>query len=155
MERIARTAGVGKDAIYRRWGSKEELVRHLLTVLADEHVEVRLHDEPAYALFLFLQDIVGLNSHSNFGPIVAGLVGEAARTPSLASAFRDFWAERRQVAATLLERAIEPNEDPEEVEQLLDHLLGPVYYRMLLTGDPIDDEYLWALVSSLPLRHQP
>lgn len=155
MERIARAAGVGKDAIYRRWDSKESLVRHLLTVLADEHVPARTHEEPAYALFLFLQDIVGLNSRSNFGGIVAGLVGESSRNQTMADGFRSFWRERRTVAAGLLRRALDPSTTPAEIEHHLDHLLGPIYYRMLLTGEPITDEYLWELVTDLPLQDQP
>ena len=30
--------------------------------------------------------------------------------------------------------------------EILDHVLGPIYYRLLLSGDPIDDEYLWDLI---------
>jgi hypothetical protein len=33
---------------------------------------------------------------------------------------------------------------------ILDHILGPFYYRLLLTGDPVDDEYLWDLIGTIP-----
>ena len=37
-----------------------------------------------------------------------------------------------------------------ELEVTLDDTLGPIYYRLLLTGAPVDDEYLWDLIVSLP-----
>lgn len=149
MDEIARTAGVGKDTLYRRWGSKELLVQHLLTVLASENVPVPVEDDPSFALFVFLQDIVRLNTKSDFGAIVAGVVGESARNPRLAGAFRQFWDERRELAADMVRRIVEEPATDQDIDRILDHILGPIYYRLLLTGDRIDDEYLWELVLSV------
>jgi AcrR family transcriptional regulator len=146
MEEIARTAGVGKDTLYRRWKSKEELVQHLLSVLAAESVPVPAEDDPRYALFVFLQDIVHLNQQSDFGGIVAGIVGESARNPELAAAFRQFWSERRSVAAQIVTRIVDPVTSDQEIEWILDQILAPIYYRLLLTGGPLDDESLWDLI---------
>lgn len=150
MDEIARTAGVGKDTLYRRWDSKESLVRTLLSVMADEYVPVPADDDPGYALFCFLQDIVRVNTQSEFGAIVAGVVGESTRNPTLASAFHDFWLERRRVAGVLVRQIVGPDPGNAEVQRLLDHVLGPIYYRLLLTGTEVTDEYLWDLVVSLP-----
>lgn len=150
MDEIARTAGVGKDTLYRRWESKGHLVRHLLTVLADENVPVPAEDEPRYALFVFLQEIVRFNAHSDFGAIVAGLVGESARNAELASAFHDFWGERRRIAGELIRDIVDPSTSEVEIERILDHVVGPIYYRLLLTGDAVTDEYLWDLVTAVP-----
>jgi len=150
MDEIARTAGVGKDTLYRRWKSKELLVQHLLTVLAAENDPVPADDDPRYSLFVFLQDVVRLNTRSDFGAILAGIVGESARNPGLAAAFHQFWGERRRVAGDLVRRIVNPHTSNQEIDRILDHVLGPIYYRLLLSGDPIDDEYLWDLVISLP-----
>lgn len=150
MEEIARTAGVGKDTLYRRWKSKEALAQHVLTVLAAENVPVPADDDPTYALFVFLQDIVRLNTRSDFGAILAGIVGESARNPKLATAFHEFWAERRSIAAGLVRRIVAPETPDEKISRILDHVLGPIYYRLLLSGDPIDDAYLWELILGIP-----
>jgi AcrR family transcriptional regulator len=150
MEKIARTAGVGKDTLYRRWRSKEELVRHLLTVLAEETVPVPDLDDPHYALFVFLQDIVRANRSSDLGPIIAGVVGESKRNENLAEGFRSFWADRRNKAAGLVRGILPADTTDELLDRTLDHILGPIYYRLLLTGAPLDDEYLWDLVVSVP-----
>jgi AcrR family transcriptional regulator len=146
MEEIARTAGVGKDTLYRRWKSKETLVQHLLAVLAAENVPVPVDDDPRYALFVFLQDIVRLNVLSDFGAIVAGIVGESARNPDMARAFRQFWSERRSIAGDIVRRIVDPATPDGEIDRILDHVLGPIYYRLLLSGSPISDEYLWDLI---------
>lgn len=150
MEEIARQAGVGKDTLYRRWRSKEALVQHLLTVLATQNVPVPADDDPRYALFVFLQDIVRLNASSDFGAILAGIVGESARNRDLATTFRQFWRERRSIAAELVRRIADPTTSDGEIAHILDRILAPIYYRLLLTGDPLDDEYLWDLVVEVP-----
>src|SRR5689334_12752493 len=40
MEHVAARAGVGKAAIYRRWGSKQALAQELLVGLAGPHIAV-------------------------------------------------------------------------------------------------------------------
>jgi AcrR family transcriptional regulator len=150
MEEIARRAGVGKDTLYRRWKSKEALVQHLLTELASQNVPIPAAEDPKYALFVFLQDIVRLNTQSDFGAIIAGIVGESSRNPDLATAFQRFWSERRAIAAGLVRNIVGPTTTDEEIEQILDHTLGPIYYRLLITGDQLDEEYLWDLVVDIP-----
>ena len=150
MDEIARTAGVGKDTLYRRWKSKEMLVQHLLTVLSTENAPVPESDDPRYALFVFVQDIVRLNTRSDFGAILAGIVGESARNPELATAFHQFWSERRSIAGGIVRRIVDPATSDREIGRILDHVLGPIYYRLLLSGDPIDDEYLWDLIIEVP-----
>ena len=150
MDEIARRAGVGKDTLYRRWKSKEDLVRHLLTVLSEQSVPVPQLEDPRYALFVFLQDIVRANRNSDLGPLIAGIVGESARNERLAEGFQHFWSERRALAAGLV-REIAPAATTEaEIELMLDHILGPIYYRLLLTGADVDDEYLWDLIVAIP-----
>jgi AcrR family transcriptional regulator len=147
MDAIARTAGVGKDTLYRRWDSKQALVIQLLTAMADHHVPFReVDDDPAYALFLFLRDIVRVNVDTGLGAVIAGVVGEAGRNPDLAAAFHQFWHERREVSARVVRPVVGPSTGDDELERILDHLLGSIYYRLLLTGDPVDDEHLWQLV---------
>ncbi len=150
MEEIARTAGVGKDTLYRRWKSKELLVQHLLTVLSAENAPVPEDEDPRYALFVFLQNIVRLNTRSDFGAILAGIVGESARNPALATAFQQFWSERRSIAGSIVRRIVDTDTPDKEIDRILDHILGPIYYRLLLSGDPIDDEYLWDLIVEVP-----
>ncbi|MGA9278987.1 TetR/AcrR family transcriptional regulator [Ilumatobacter sp.] len=156
MDAIAQTAGVGKDTLYRRWSSKVQLVRHLLTVLADEGIPSRPPDpDPRFGLFIFLQDLVRLNTRSDFGAVVAGVIGESARNPQLADVFHSFWAERRRSSADLVRDVVGPEASADDIDRHVDQIVGPVYYRLLLSGDEITDEYLWDLVATLPWPDDP
>ena len=109
---------------------------------------------PLSSLFVFLQHIRKVNVDTALGPIIAGVVGESARNERLAEGFQQFWRERRAIPADLVRRIAESTTTDDEVEVILDHILGPFYYRLLLTGDPVDDEYLWDLIGTIPWSPQ-
>ena len=150
MDEIARQAGVGKDTLYRRWKSKDDLVLHVLTALSEQQVPVPQLDDPRFALFVFLQDIVRVNLKSEIGPIISGIVGESGRNKRLAAGFERYWKRRRAIPAVMIRQIVPEATTNQEVELMLDHILGPIYYRILLTGAPVDDEYLWELIGTIP-----
>lgn len=151
MEEIAKSAGVGKDTLYRRWPSKTPLVIELLDRLARDAVRpTPLEIDPYFNLFVYLKDVVRLNRATDFAEIVAGLVGESARNPELAQSFQAFWRRRRGIAAPLVRDVLGPEATDDEVALQLDRLLGPIYMRLMFTGDEITDEFLWNLVAAIP-----
>lgn len=155
MDEVARRASVGKDTIYRRWPSKAALVRDAISRMAEEQVPVPDSGDPRADLTTYLNEIVQFTTAGGFGRIVAGLVGEASRNPQLAGAFHDFWSARRDTAASLLVRALEPADagDAGDLELQLDLLLAPIYYRLLLSGGPLDEDLIERLVSRAIAGH--
>ncbi len=151
MEEIAKLARVGKDTLYRRWSTKEQLALDLVDTLARDAVRPSPIDpDPRLTLFMFVKDIVRLFRTTDFGALVAGMVGEAARNDDLAEHFADFWQRRRAIAASLVRDVLGPRADHDDLEAILDDLLGPIYYRLLLTRVDVTDEYLWDLVVAIP-----
>jgi AcrR family transcriptional regulator len=151
MEEIAKQAGVGKDTLYRRWSSKEQLAVDLIDTMAREAVKPAAVDpDPRLNLLVYVKDIVRLNVDSGFGALIAGMVGEAARNDDLAESFRAFWQRRRSVAATLVRDIVGPSVGGDEFELVLDRVLAPIYYRLLLTREPITEEFLWDLITRIP-----
>lgn len=150
MEEVARRAGVGKDTLYRRWHSKEAMVRGAIARMAAEEVKVPDTGSLDGDLRAYLRSIVRLLTRSDFGRIVAGLVGEASRNPELGVVFRAFWASRRKVAKEVALRAgdgrpaVDVNEDV-----LIDLLVGPIYYRLLISGAPLSPAYIDRLVDAV------
>ena len=75
------------------------------------------------------------------------LVADRARIPELAAQQRALVHEKRRRHHTVIERAIDRGELRADVdaELVIDAVVGPVFYRFLVSGAPIDDDYLDAL----------
>jgi AcrR family transcriptional regulator len=147
VDEIARRARAGKDTLYRRWPSKVALVIDAIDSLAAEQVLVPDTGELRQDLLSFVTDSIDLLT-TDFGRIVAGLVGEATRNPELAEAFHGFWASRRRAGRQLLERAMSRGElrPDTNLELGLDLVLGPVFYRLLVSGAALDRGFAGELV---------
>jgi AcrR family transcriptional regulator len=151
---VAARAGVGKGAIYRRYGSKDELVTAAIAALVSEQIVVPdtglTHDD----LLVLMREAVEVYRGSGAGRLMPNLVGAMAQKPELAKAVReDFLAGRRAALSEVLRRGIERGDlRPDlDVELALDVLGGPLFYRLLITGGPID-ERLAEGVADLVLR---
>ena len=67
----------------------------------------------------------------------------------MAAASRQFWAERLDLDRTILQRARDRGEiGSAEAHQrpVIEALLGPLYFRLLVTGAPLDDEFIEGVV---------
>lgn len=136
IERVARHAGVGKPAIYRRWKSKAEMVFAL--VFHDVDLPQRPDSGSLAGDFsLIVRDLmIGWAS-----PIarltLPGLIGDLAGDPELVSRFAEtFNARERELLGELLERAVRRGEltsapDPAETHMML---IGPVFIWLFCYG---------------------
>ncbi|MNC23445.1 hypothetical protein D3C75_714730 [compost metagenome] len=67
----------------------------------------------------------------------------------LAEAYRTrYFQPRRLEARLLMERGVQRGElkDNLDIEVVTDLIYGPIFYRLLVTGQPIDDAYVQQLV---------
>jgi AcrR family transcriptional regulator len=151
MDEVARRAGVGKDTLYRRHKSKVELVRNVIGRLSEE--EIRIPHTGSYEedVRTYIRSVVRLLSKSDVGLVVAGLVGEAARNPELAQAFRAFWKGRRETAKEVL---LPPSQDDRRTthldqEVLIDLVLGAIHHRLLISGATLGPRFVDELVDAV------
>lgn len=150
MGGVAAQAGVAKTTIYRRWPSKDHLVASLITkMLAD----VPLPDTGGLDkdLTALVTDITtALEALPGARGLVAELVAAAARHPDLGETIRAMWRSRRQGTFQLLRGAIRRGElrADTDLELLVDQLVAPLYYRLLITGDPISPAYAATVVKA-------
>lgn len=153
-EDVAARAGVGKGAIYRRYGSKDELVAAAVDALVSEEIALPDTGSTRGDLLALMREAVELYSGSLQGRLMPNLIGAMAQKPELARAVRDgFLAARRATLGEVLRRGVERGDlRPDlDFELALDVLGGPLFYRLLVTGGPID-ERLAAGVADLILR---
>jgi AcrR family transcriptional regulator len=140
---VAARAGVGKGAIYRRYGSKDELVTSAIGALVGEQIVVPNTGSTRSDLVLLMREAVELYRGSLAGRLMPNLIGAMAQKPALARAVREgFLAGRRQALGEVLRRGIERGDlrHDLDLELALDVLGGPLFYRLLITGGPIDEQ---------------
>jgi AcrR family transcriptional regulator len=153
-EDVAVRAGVGKGAIYRRYPSKDALVTAAIGALVDEEIQVPDTGSTRSDLLALMGEAVELYRGSLPGRLMPSLVSAMAQRPELARAVRDgFLAGRRAALMHVLRRGIERGElrSDLDLEFALDVFGGPLFYRLLITGGPID-ERLAEAVAELILR---
>ncbi|MCX5383842.1 TetR-like C-terminal domain-containing protein [Streptomyces sp. NBC_00083] len=151
MEAVARRAGAGKAALYRRWPSKPAMAVALVSeaATASEVPDTgSLHGDVRE----FLRGWVTALGNPLAIRVIPDLMAEAARNAELGEALlaavRD---PRREQAAQLLRRAAERGELPPDadMELNLDFLAAPVYWRLAVVRTPTGDDYLDRLTAKV------
>jgi AcrR family transcriptional regulator len=140
---VAARAGVGKGAIYRRYRSKDELVTAAVAALVDTEIAVPDTGSTRADLLVVMREAVALYRGSAAGRLMPNLIGAMAEKPDLARAVRDgFLLARRTALAEVLRRGVERGDlrPGLDVELALDVLGGPLFYRLLVTGGPLDEQ---------------
>jgi AcrR family transcriptional regulator len=142
-EDVAARAGVGKGAIYRRYRSKDELVTAAIAALVGEEIAVPDTGSTRADLLVLMGEAVALYRGSAAGRLMPNLIGAMAEKPDLARAVRDgFLASRRGALSEVLRHGVERGDlRPDlDLELALDVLGGPLFYRLLITGGPLDEQ---------------
>jgi AcrR family transcriptional regulator len=150
MEAIARRAGVGKAAIYRRWPTKSALVVTVISTVAS--IEVDIPDTGS--LRGDVRALVAMNAALLRRPmtqrILADLMAETRREPQLEAALRgQVQDSRRAKGRDLLRHAIARGELRADLDfdLALDLLIAPLYWRIIATRRTATPAYLDALTT--------
>jgi AcrR family transcriptional regulator len=141
IDDVAERAHVGKATIYRRYRSKDELVAAAVTSLVSE-ISIPDTGSTENDLRELMRNAVRVYRGSLEAGVMPGLVDAMSRDSELARAVREGFLKRRRAAlAAVLERGVERGDlRPDlDVELALDVLGGPLFYRLLVTGGPIDN----------------
>jgi AcrR family transcriptional regulator len=152
IEAMAERAGVGRNTIYRRWRSKEELIADALRELTTDF-DVWRTDDLFSLLLNWLRDFSRTFSDPLLGRLLAGVLGELQRNP----VFADVYAERvvRPRRDALLGRLRDAQGRGElrsdvDVEYVADLLGGAVLLRLLPLGLPaVGETYAEELLETI------
>jgi AcrR family transcriptional regulator len=151
MDAVAARAGVSKATIYRWWPTKETLA---LDALYHEWAVPPARDTGSLRgdLLSLLRPWVRLAGRRPYGRAIAALITEAQTDPEFAGEYRTrFLSPRRDLARTVLHRAIERGEIPAgtKIEVALDVLYGPLYHRLLHGHAPLNDRFVRDVVDTV------
>jgi len=151
IEGIAARAGVAKQTIYRWWASKTEVLIDAYLEDAAEDLTPPDHGDLVSDLRDYLRTLARFLTGSDSGEVFKALIGQAQHAPDVAAAFRDKCVEEQRHRDRLpIERAIGRGELPKnlDVTMAVDQLVGPIYYRILVTGQAVDPRFIDELVDS-------
>jgi AcrR family transcriptional regulator len=152
MEAVARRAGVGKAALYRRWSAKDAMVIDLVGQMVRDTIlptpdTGSLHGDLAELLTGLYRQL----SNPRVTAIGPSLLAETAARSELGVELLEVVGEpRRALAHTVLRNAIDRGELPEDldIEVAIDLIAGPLALRVLILGAATDD-YLATLASAI------
>ncbi|SHE95641.1 TetR/AcrR family transcriptional regulator [Streptoalloteichus hindustanus] len=152
MDAVARRAGVGKSALYRRWPSKQDMVvdvvSRLSVPLADVPDTGSLRDD----LLATLRAVLDWLDHPRFRSVLPDLLAEAVRTPALADALAKHVGEPRRLrGAALLDRGVARGDVRADLDRevVLDLIAAPLYWRLRGRHVPVTPDYLENLADAL------
>ncbi|MER5543195.1 TetR/AcrR family transcriptional regulator [Streptomyces sp. NPDC001118] len=137
IERVARTAGVGKATIYRRWSGKEELFLDVVRAAEPPDPELPgtcLRDD----LVVLLESLRQRGLATRSSAILHNVYAQIKHTPRL---WREYYdsviAPRRRLSMEVLRRARDSGELRADVDLELanDMFVGPMLVRSIMRPD--------------------
>jgi AcrR family transcriptional regulator len=136
LERVAKNAGAGKAALYRRWSSKVAMASDLLSRLGLTLFELPDTGSLEADLLAFLLSLRRVLRHRLFQRVTLDLFAVIGREPALEVAIRPFQEARRKRVKTLIDRAIARGEIPKTIdrETAADFMVSALYWRLVVTG---------------------
>ena len=144
IEAVASRAGVNKTTIYRRWPTLDDL-------LVDALMEWSHDALPAMDTGSVETDLLALGGqladvlNAGVGRQVVALVLTAGlRSAQLRETTRRYFDHQALRAIPIVNQAIDRGELPADTDAnaLLTTFRAPLFYRLVTTGDPIDEELI-------------
>jgi AcrR family transcriptional regulator len=134
MEAIAKRAGVGKQTIYRWWGSKVAVVEEALNEQAQPVTGFPDTGDLRADLYTQMSGVAKLFVSAEFTPYLS-LLGAAQEDPDLAKSVRENMIEPRvRDCRDRLRHAQEQGQLRQDIDldDAIELLYAPLYYRLLL-----------------------
>ena len=154
MEGIAAAAGVAKQTIYRWWKSKTDVLMDAFLEDVEQGLVPPDRGSLAADLRHHLVGLANLLAISDTGAVFRALIAEAQHDSELAVRLRTQFIEPQRIRDLIpFEQAVKRGELSQDfdIEAAAEELLSPIYYRVLVSGQPISPSYVEGLVRRLLL----
>ncbi|MDH6216134.1 TetR/AcrR family transcriptional regulator [Streptomyces pseudovenezuelae] len=156
MEGIAARAGVAKQTLYRWWSAKTDILMDALLQDAVEDLTPPDTGDLARDLSAYLRQLAWFLGESDPGAVFRALIAQAQLDPGFARDFRSRCLEPQRLRdRAVLQRALDAGLLPADVdiEAETDQLVGPLYYRVLVSDEPIGEAFTDGLADAFLRRH--
>ncbi|TYB45690.1 TetR/AcrR family transcriptional regulator [Actinomadura chibensis] len=148
VEEIAKRAGVGKQTIYRWWGSKAAVVQEALNERVNSTTDFPDTGDLRADLRTQMGVVAKAFASPEFAPYV-GLIAAAQEDPEIAASLRKIMIEPRvRACAERLRRGREKGQlrADVDVDAVVEMLYAPLYYRLLLHTRPVTPEQVAGII---------
>ena len=150
VEKIAERAKVSKATIYKWWPNKAAVIMDGYLSAASARLPVPDTGSVMDDIMMHATNLANF-LRSREGKVITELIGEGQFDAGLAEAYRTrFFAPRRQEARQLLERGVTRGQLKADLDIgiTIDLLYGPIFYRLLITGDELNEAFVKYLITS-------
>ncbi|KHD36623.1 TetR family transcriptional regulator [Clostridium acetobutylicum] len=149
VEKIAERANVSKATIYKWWPNKSAVI--IDGFLNTTNVELPIPDTGSTIQDMFIQvDNFTKFLTSRKGSVITEIIAEGQYDTKLADTYRKaYFTPRRSISKKILERGILRGELKKDlnIEVIIDLIWGPVFYRLLITGEKIDVAFVKEIIN--------
>ncbi len=137
---VASRAGISTGSIERDFNSKLDLVIDAMNAAMAEHPipDTGFFEDDCRT---YMRSAAESLATPGSRTVIADLLGGSARDDELTIAFRDrLIGPRHRALTTMVDRAVAREELAPDVDAavLVDTLVGPLYHRLLITGEPLN-----------------
>jgi AcrR family transcriptional regulator len=142
VEGVASRAGVNKTTIYRRWPTLDDLLVDALMTWSEDAIPGRETGSIETDLLTLGRELADQLNGGIGRQIVAVVLTAGLRSPQLREATRRYFDQQAVRAQPIVAQAIDRGELPANTDAnaLLTTFRAPLFYRMVTTGDPIDED---------------
>lgn len=148
VEKIAERAKVSKATIYKWWPNKAAVVMD--GFLNAINFELPIPDTGSIFEDMFIQvDNFVKFLTTKKGSVITEIIAEGQHDAQLAEIYRKaYFTPRRDISKQILNKGISRGElsNDLDLEVTIDLIWGPIFYRLLITGDAIDSNFIKSII---------
>jgi AcrR family transcriptional regulator len=151
IQDVCRKAGVSKPTIYKWWPTKAAMVMDMFKQRMVSRLPPVQDPSAAQLIRVSVPGLIRL-LNGPFGKIAAEMIAEGQSEPAVLREFRNRYVlKRRAVSVKAFQDASASGEFNRSVdhELLSDLIFGPIYYRLLVKHQPLDQKFGKALVDQI------
>jgi len=151
IESVASRAGVGKSTIYRHWPDKLALIADAFRTFHEERGPDITSGTPRERVERVVRHVAEVVAGSTFSRCIPALIDAAERDRDLRRFHHRFQREARRPLVALIAEGVARGDfhgdtDPELAAVAL---LGIIFYRRLMCGEPLDPERCHEVVAAV------
>ncbi len=150
VEGIADRAGVSKATIYKWWPNKASVVLDGFFAATETMLQVPDTGSIKDDLFIQVNNLASFLTSSK-GKVITELIAEGQFDPNIAQEYRNrYFNPRRLISQHIFERGVQRGELKKEldIELSIDIIFAPLFYRLLITGETVNTEFVKDLIAN-------